>query len=127
MYKILIAFLVITGIGFCKQVYSQDVHGSKRVISVDVTSEKGNTIKAWRKCIGAGRANEGLRADWQEQLRQVKQDCGFEYIRMHGLLHDDMGEAIYSNTIECSIHNPCVIKFFIKQYKAKMIINKSLS
>jgi len=89
--KILVAILVITGFGFCKQVYSQEADGSQRVISVDVTSEKGNTIKAWRKCIGAGRANEGLRADWQEQLRQVKQDCGFEYIRMHGLLHDDMG------------------------------------
>lgn len=45
----------------------------------------------WRKSVGAGRANEGLRADWQEQLRMVKNECGFEYIRMHGLLHDDMG------------------------------------
>ena len=23
----------------------------------------------WNLCVGAGRANEGLRADWQEQLR----------------------------------------------------------
>lgn len=45
----------------------------------------------FRACIGAGRANEGLRADWQRQLRQAKQACGFEYIRMHGLLCDDMG------------------------------------
>jgi xylan 1,4-beta-xylosidase len=45
----------------------------------------------FRECIGAGRANEGLRADWQQQLAMVKQDCGFKYIRMHGLLTDDMG------------------------------------
>ncbi len=36
-------------------------------------------------------ANEGLRADWQQQLAFVKKECGFRYIRMHGLLTDDMG------------------------------------
>jgi len=46
---------------------------------------------AFKRCVGAGRANEGLRADWQRQLRIAKQACGFEYIRMHGLLCDDMG------------------------------------
>src|ERR1035437_9513062 len=43
---------------------------------------------------GAGRANEGLRADWQQQLAEVQKGVGFRYIRMHGLLHDDMG--VYS-------------------------------
>lgn len=42
-------------------------------------------------CVGAGRANEGLRAEWQKQLTEVKRECGFRYIRFHGLLHDDMG------------------------------------
>lgn len=42
-------------------------------------------------CIGAGRANEGLRADWQRQLRRVREECGFRYIRFHGLFCDDMG------------------------------------
>lgn len=44
----------------------------------------------WRKCVGAGRANEGLRANWLEQLELAVKSCGFEYIRFHGLLHDDM-------------------------------------
>ena len=55
-------------------------------------------------CVGAGRACEGLRADWQQQLRRAVQDCGFRYIRFHGLLTDDMhvvwrndaGELCYS-------------------------------
>jgi xylan 1,4-beta-xylosidase len=42
-------------------------------------------------CVGAGRANEGLRADWQRQLRRVREECGFRYIRFHGLFCDDMG------------------------------------
>lgn len=41
--------------------------------------------------VGAGRANEGLRADWQEQLTTLQREIGFHYLRFHGLLHDDMG------------------------------------
>jgi xylan 1,4-beta-xylosidase len=62
-----------------------------RVISVDYAKVRGNHSKVFKECIGAGRANEGLRADWQEQLALVQKEIGFKYIRMHGLLHDDMG------------------------------------
>ncbi|MHC4871291.1 MAG: GH39 family glycosyl hydrolase [Planctomycetota bacterium] len=57
----------------------------------------------WSFCVGAGRANEGLRAGWQEQLDTVVKNCGFRYIRFHGLFHDDMcvyreeeGEPVYN-------------------------------
>jgi len=44
----------------------------------------------WSVCVGAGRANEGLRADWQRQLALAVRECGFRYLRFHGLFHDDM-------------------------------------
>jgi xylan 1,4-beta-xylosidase len=62
-----------------------------RVIAVDFSRVRGPHSTVWKECIGAGRANEGLRADWQEQLALVQKEIGFRYIRMHGLLHDDMG------------------------------------
>ncbi|MBN1182167.1 MAG: glycoside hydrolase [Bacteroidales bacterium] len=62
-----------------------------RTISIDLQKEKGFMNMMFKECIGAGRANEGLRADWQQQLLITKQECGFKYIRMHGLLTDDMG------------------------------------
>jgi xylan 1,4-beta-xylosidase len=62
-----------------------------RTIAVDVNAVQGPLDTSFKECIGAGRANEGLRADWQEQLRVAKRECGFKYIRMHGLLCDDMG------------------------------------
>lgn len=65
-----------------------------RIINVDFNTEKGPLNTMFNECVGAGRANEGLRADWQQQLAYVKQECGFRYIRMHGLLTDDM--AVYS-------------------------------
>jgi xylan 1,4-beta-xylosidase len=66
---------------------------NSRTISIDFKNEKGAMNKMFKECIGAGRANEGLRADWQQQLLITKQECDFKYIRMHGLLTDDM--AVY--------------------------------
>jgi xylan 1,4-beta-xylosidase len=62
-----------------------------RVIAVDVNAVQGPLDTSFKECVGAGRANEGLRADWQDQLRVARRECGFKYIRMHGLLTDDMG------------------------------------
>jgi xylan 1,4-beta-xylosidase len=63
----------------------------ERVINIDYNTVKGPLNTMFKECVGAGRANEGLRADWQQQLAYVKKECGFKYIRMHGLLTDDMG------------------------------------
>lgn len=69
------------------------ITGQNRSISIDFNVEKGPMNTMFKECIGAGRANEGLRADWQQQLKIAKEDCDFKYIRMHGLLTDDM--AVY--------------------------------
>lgn len=66
-------------------------NASERVIDADFHQVKGALPLMFNECVGAGRANEGLRADWQQQLAYVRQSCGFRYIRMHGLLTDDMG------------------------------------
>src|SRR5579859_5277769 len=63
----------------------------ERIISVDLQQTNGPLTKMFKFCIGAGRANEGLRADWQRQLTYAHRECGFQYIRMHGLFTDDMG------------------------------------
>jgi xylan 1,4-beta-xylosidase len=44
----------------------------------------------WAACVGAGRANEALRADWQRQFAEAVDTCGFRYVRFHGVFHDDM-------------------------------------
>ncbi len=59
---------------------------------------------AWRVCVGACHAALDLREDWKQQLQQVHKECGFEYVRFHGLLDDDMevysedakGQAVYN-------------------------------
>jgi xylan 1,4-beta-xylosidase len=62
-----------------------------RIITADFRQVQGPLNTMFKKCVGAGRANEGLRADWQRQLTFAHRQCGFQYIRMHGLFCDDMG------------------------------------
>lgn len=66
----------------------------ERIINADFSKTAGKLNTMFNECVGAGRANEGLRADWQQQLSYVRKECGFRYIRMHGLLTDDM--AVYT-------------------------------
>jgi len=66
---------------------------NSRIIKVNYNNVAGKMNPMFKECIGAGRANEGLRADWQQQLTMVKKECDFKYIRMHGLFTDDM--AVY--------------------------------
>lgn len=44
----------------------------------------------WRVCVGGGRVGEALRADFQKHLELVQREMPFQYIRMHGLFHEDM-------------------------------------
>lgn len=48
----------------------------------------------YKKCITFGRAREGLMADFRQQLTEMQKEIGFQYVRFHGLFHDDM--AVYS-------------------------------
>ncbi|HEY4107663.1 GH39 family glycosyl hydrolase [Puia sp.] len=61
-----------------------------RVISADFQQTAGPLDKSFAVCVGAGRAAEGLRADWQQQLAVAEKAIGFQYIRFHGLLCDEM-------------------------------------
>ena len=66
----------------------------QRVITADYTRAKGKHDSFFRHTVGAGRAAEGLRTDWLRDLAIVHRECGFKYIRFHGLLQDELG--VYS-------------------------------
>ncbi len=59
-------------------------------ISADASAPGKPLVHFWSRVVGAGRANEGLRATWQEELETAHRYGGFEYVRFHGLFHDDM-------------------------------------
>ena len=51
----------------------------------------GPMPSAWRECVGTGRLNLALRADYLASLARVQREIGFAHLRGHGLLSDDMG------------------------------------
>jgi xylan 1,4-beta-xylosidase len=69
---------------------AQDNNLPIRNIQADYLKPVGPFSRMYAECIGAGRANEGLRADWQQQLVLIKKEIDFKYIRFHGLLNDEM-------------------------------------
>ena len=82
--------LAILFIFICLTASAQSTN-NKRTIDVNINQVKEQLPASINLCVGAGRANEGLRADWQRQLKVAHDECGFKYIRFHGLLSDDMG------------------------------------
>ena len=68
----------------------RQLHSWNRVLLNPEVAAHG-VVCPWPPCgvllvIGAGRAAEGLRTDWQDQLATVQTEIGFHYLRMHGLL-----------------------------------------
>jgi xylan 1,4-beta-xylosidase len=48
----------------------------------------------WEHTVGSDHAPVALRTDWQRQLQQCHDELGFQYVRFHGLLSDDMGTVV---------------------------------
>ena len=61
-----------------------------RAIVVDAAISPGPTDVAFRFCVGSDRAAVHLRPTDQRDLTFVHDQCGFAYVRFHGLLDDEM-------------------------------------
>lgn len=52
----------------------------------------------WELMVGSCHAPLALRADYQAQVRRTCQELGFQYVRFHGLLSDDVGTLVRQGT-----------------------------
>ncbi len=48
----------------------------------------------WEHTVGSCHAPLALRADWQDHLRRCRRELGFQRVRFHGLLCDDVGTHV---------------------------------
>lgn len=69
-----------------------------RTICICVNDIKGKHNKYASFSVGAGRAGEVLRKDFDSQLAIISRECGFKYLRFHGIFHDEL--AVYSEDSE---------------------------
>ncbi|MEO8810011.1 MAG: glycosyl hydrolase family 39, partial [Rhodanobacter sp.] len=80
----------------------------------------------WEHCVGSGHATLALRADWQAQLKQCREELGFRHVRFHGLLDDDMNTVIdQGNELIYSFHNADQIYDFLRSIDMRPIVELS--
>ena len=75
-----------------------------QVVTIDVNAAGRAFPHFWEEMFGSGRATLSLRDAYRQDLRAVKAITGFEYVRFHGILDDDVdlydedknGNAVYN-------------------------------
>ncbi|MGE5613722.1 MAG: GH39 family glycosyl hydrolase [Bacillota bacterium] len=95
-------------------------------ITVFTDKTCGKVKKYWTKCVGSCHAATALREDWRRQLKKCRDELGFEYVRFHGLLDDDMSVCIKNNgSLEYSFFNIDSIFDFLLDIGMKPFIELS--
>lgn len=51
----------------------------------------------WEYSVGSDHAPTALRQDWQQQIKRCHEELGFERVRFHGLLSDDLGTLVHNS------------------------------
>ena len=67
-------------------------------IVVDTTAKGTSFPHYWERMFGSGRAILSLRDSYRQDLRTVKAATGFEYVRFHGIFHDELG--VYNEEVD---------------------------
>jgi xylan 1,4-beta-xylosidase len=63
-------------------------------ITVQAHRSTGKIDPYWTRCVGSCHAATALREDWRRQLETCHAAFGFQYVRFHGLLDDDMSVCL---------------------------------
>jgi hypothetical protein len=64
-----------------------------RAVAAEVTIDTSKPYlldPMWKKSVGTGHAALWSRADWRAHLAAVRKDCGFEMVRGHGILDNQV-------------------------------------
>lgn len=87
--------------------------------NIDVTETGREFPHYWEYCVGSCHATTILREDVRDQIRKAHKDCGFKYLRFHGLFDDDMS-VVYSPMMgigepQISFYNiDCIFDFLLE-------------
>jgi hypothetical protein len=62
--------------------------------ATNLSAAGGLDPSLWFRCVGSGHAALSLRPDWRRDVSRARAELGFESIRFHGILNDDMGPVV---------------------------------
>ena len=64
------------------------------VFNVDIQAPRIPFAHYWEMCVGSCHGPTALREDYRAQLRQCRNELGFQYVRFHGILDDSMSVCL---------------------------------
>ncbi len=94
LLKRTLLLVVVASLGWGASFARAQSAGSADVLTVDAKAPAHPFPHFWEQMFGSGRAILSLRESYRDDLRQVKKITGFEYVRFHAILHDEVG--VYS-------------------------------
>ncbi len=80
----------------------------ERVIKIDASTKTGEIVQFWNRMVGCGHAYLLTRTDLFEHVDDAFGTLGFEYIRFHGILGDDVGLLQYAHVSDKEIDDDCL-------------------
>lgn len=109
--------------------------GKKEAIEVDASGTGTPFPHYWERMFGSGRAILSLRDSYRQDLRAVKEATGFDYVRFHAILHDEVGvydeldgkavynfsyvDQIYDGLLEAGVRPFVELSFMPKKLAAR--------
>ncbi|HVO62975.1 MAG TPA: hypothetical protein VMT53_18745 [Terriglobales bacterium] len=86
--KSILLMTMVVGVSIGMPLWAQSPDGT---ITIDAGAPSRPFPHFWEKMFGSGRAILTLRDSWRRDAREVKQITGFQYVRFHAILHDEVG------------------------------------
>eukprot|EP00762_Andalucia_godoyi_P005587 ANDGO_00547.mRNA.1 Beta-xylosidase len=86
-----ILFVVAAACGLAAVVYGG---GGVVQVSVNIDAPTSSLNLGFKKCVGSGHAELGLRSLWRDHLKRAHDDLGFEYVRFHGIFDDELSGVL---------------------------------
>jgi xylan 1,4-beta-xylosidase len=131
-----LALLAILVIATCAP-RSAHAQVQTETIEIDPRAESHPFPHYWERMFGSGRAILSLRDSYRRDLRTVKQATGFEYVRFHAVLDDEVGlydevdgnpvynfsyvDQIYDGLLENGVRPFVELSFMPKKLAAQQI------
>src|ERR1019366_6437609 len=85
-----VAFLLVLAILTAAVIRAQSTVPSQTV-EIDASATGQPFPHFWEKMFGSGRAILTLRESYRNDMRETKRITGFDYVRFHAILHDEVG------------------------------------
>ena len=85
---LIVVFLAFSG---CAPQLNAQQASAPDVVFIDAKAASHPFPHFWEKMFGSGRAILTLRDGYRSDLRSVKKITNFEYVRFHGIFHDEVG------------------------------------